>query len=116
MLRLTIAVFTLLLVTAGTNLFAIDKLYIDDKGFRHYTCGANMRGAQIAIKDIGRNRFRVKSSVYGGILTLDPDEMESKWCTGLLGAVRVLCGYCEKPTTEGRVEDRRKQLGLHSAE
>ncbi len=110
------AVFIIILVMVWSNLFAIEKLYIDDKGFRHYSCGVDMRGAHIAIKDIGKDRFLVKSSIFGGILSLPKEEMESYWCTGLLGAVRVLCGYCESPTTEGRVEDRRKQLGLHSAE
>ncbi len=109
-------VITVIWVMSLNDVFAIDRLYIDDKGFRIYSCGADMRGARIAIKDIGRHRFRVKSSRFAGIMELLPEEAENRWCTGLLGAVRVLCGYCKSPSSAGSVEDKIKQLGLNSAD
>ena len=114
----SIIIFLLLIFLASSTaeIFAIEKLYTDNRGFRHYSCGANMRGAHIAIKDLGRDRFRVQSSIYGGILSLPKDEAESSWCTGLIGAVRVLCGYCRNPEYEGSREEKIKRLGLHEAE
>ena len=101
-----------MLVGFYVPVFGIDLMYIDTRGFRNYSCGANRRGAKIAIKDIGRDRFQIYSSLYTGIMTLPKETATDKWCTGIMGAVRVLCGLCEHPESRGRREDRKKQLGL----
>jgi len=110
-----VLIVVILLVTV-VDLFAQERLYIDDKGYRHYTCGVNMRGAKIQIKDIGRYRYQVRSSLFSGIMELPPDRVENQWCAGMLGAVRTLCGFCKNPNSRGTVEDKAKQLGLNSAD
>lgn len=108
----TIICLTFCLLIWG-NLFAINKLYTDTRGFRHYSCGANMRGAHIAVKDLGKDRFRIKSSIYAGILHLPEETAESRWCTGLVGAVRVLCGLCKNPNAQNSLDDKVRRLGLN---
>lgn len=103
-------------VASFTGLFAVERLFIDDKGYRHYSCGEKLRGAKIQIKAIGRDRFQVRGSRFSGIMELPADKVENQWCSGLLGAVRILCGECKDPTSRGSVPDKIKQLGLNSAE
>jgi hypothetical protein len=113
MKRSLLLVLGVMWVITRADLFAVERLYIDDKGYRHYSCGENMRGAKIEIKEIGRDRFRVRGSRFAGIMELPADKVENQWCSGLLGAVRILCGECKDPTSHGSVADKIRQLGLN---
>lgn len=116
MLRL-ITIFLLLVFTlTPISGIAIDFMYKDTRGFRFYSCGANRRGAKVAIKAIGGDRFQILSKPYSGFMHIPPEVMEERWCTGLMGAVRVICGLCPPPNSLGKVEDRKRQLGLEDAE
>ena len=91
---------------------AIEMMYIDTRGYRHFSCSIGRRGAKVAIKDTGNERFQIRSSLYTGELYLPTATAKEKWCTGMMGAVRVICGLCPHPQSRGKVEDRKKQLGL----
>ena len=97
-------------------LAAIEMMYTDTRGFRHFSCGASGRGAKIAIKEIGGERFHIISKPYAGYMHLPAAQIKDRWCTGMMGAVRSICGLCSMPNSRGKVEDTKKKLGLEDAE
>ncbi len=107
--------FSVLIVflTAGyTTVSAIEMMYIDTRGYRHFSCSVGRRGAKVAIKAERGERYQIRSSIYTGELYLPSATAKDKWCTGLMGAARVICGLCPHPQSRGKVEDRKRQLGL----
>lgn len=95
---------------------AIERLTVDNRGYRVYRCGSAGRGAKIKIKELRGERFQVISKPFTGILYLPSATATQKRCTGLEGAVQVLCDRCPWPTGETRIERRKRQLGLVDAE
>ena len=95
---------------------AIQRTGIDNRGYRIYRCGSKARGARIEIKELRGERFQVISSLFTGILYLPSASATQKRCTGIEGAVRVLCDLCPWPTGETKIERRKRQLGLIDAE
>jgi hypothetical protein len=91
---------------------AIELMYIDTRGYRHFSCSVGRRGAKVTIKDKGGERFQIKSSLYTGELYLPSASAKEKWCTGMVGAARVICGLCQHPQSRGKTADRKRQLGL----
>ncbi len=106
--------FTLIIPPSFVD--AVELMYKDTRGYRHFSCGSARRGAKIGIKELRGERFKVLSKPFSGIMHLPSASAKEKWCTGMMGAVRVLCGLCEWPNSKGKFEDRKKQLGLHDAE
>ncbi|MBU2514316.1 hypothetical protein KJ966_23515 [bacterium] len=109
-----VLIFTL--VATPSLVDAIELMYIDTRGYRNFSCGSAGRGARIAIKELSGERFQILSKPYSGIMHLPSAIAKEKWCAGMMGAVRIICGLCEAPDSRGRIEDRKKQLGLHDAE
>ncbi len=97
------------------HVFAIEFIYIGNQGFRHYSCGVNKRGGKVAIKSDGKNRFWIRSRKYSGILTLPETTEENRYCSGIAGAVRMICNECNMPSEEGDLATKKKRLGLYDA-
>lgn len=116
MLRRIVSLILILLIAVPSTISAIELMYRDTRGFRHYSCGENRRGARIAVKTLNGDRYQIKSSRYTGILYLPESSDRPSWCTGYMGAVRTICGMCDMPSTMGSIEYKKKQLGLIDAE
>ena len=106
----------IILILSQLTVNAIELMYIDTRGYRHFSCSVGRRGAKVAVKDEGNDRFQIRSSIFTGELYLPSATASEKWCTGLMGAARVICGLCEHPQSRGKVEDRKKQLGLNDGQ
>lgn len=116
MRRVIILLLTVLVLAAPMVASAIEYMYTDTRGFRHFSCGSSGRGARVGIKSIGGERFHIISKPYAGYLHLPSDQIADQWCTGMMGAVRSICGLCSMPTSRGKVEDAKRKLGLEDAE
>lgn len=110
--RRIISIILVSLLLAPYAASAIEMMYRDTRGFRHYTCGSSRRGARVAVKALVGDRYQIRSSRYTGILHLPESSDRPSWCTGFMGAVRSICGLCDMPSDMGSAEYKRKQLGL----
>lgn len=53
-------IIILLVLWFPTSVFAIDYLWTDHQGARHFDCGGFVVGGQAVIKDVGKGRYRAK--------------------------------------------------------
>lgn len=116
MRRGSVLILIILLIFTPIMVSAIEYMYTDTRGFRHFSCGSSGRGAKVGIKSIGGERFHIIGKPYAGYLHLPSDQIEEKWCTGMMGAVRAICGMCSMPSSRGKVEDTKRKLGLQDAD
>ncbi|MBU3914849.1 hypothetical protein KKA14_04880 [bacterium] len=92
---------------------AIELIYVDNQGFRHYSCGVDKRGGKVSIKPDGKDRYLIRSKKYSGIMVLPESASRNQYCSEIAGAVRIICGDCEMPSEEGALADKKKKLGLY---
>ena len=93
----------LLIITAGWLFLlpfygnAVEFMYIGNKGFRHFSCGANRRGGIISVKKVSGDKYRIYGKKIRGVFAIPPQSVENGWCSGLYGAARIACGLCPVP-------------------
>ena len=85
----------LLALCIPTSVFAIEYLWTDHQGNRHFDCGGFVVGGKAIIKDLGRGRFRAR-----GVLI--DREIQA---TSIYHAAQIACGERDefeapKPTEE----------------
>ena len=78
---------------------AVDFMYRDKRGFRHFSCGVAGRGGRVTIKKLRGIRYKVESRRYSGILEVPESDSNQGWCTGIDGAARMICHECPMPTS-----------------
>ncbi len=81
------------------SVFAIEYLWTDQQGVRHFDCGGFVVGGEAAIKELGRGLYRAK-----GILINRKVRANS-----IYHAARIACGEAEefqetKPAAEEKQE------------
>lgn len=94
------AAFLLLIMAAvalASPAQAVEFMYRGNKGYQHYSCGAERRGGFVKVKQIGPTRYRIYSKRMTGDFEISPATVEKSWCLGPVGAVRIVCGFCEVP-------------------
>jgi hypothetical protein len=89
----------LILVIPGSA-FAIEYLWTDQQGVRHFDCGGFIVGGEAAIKELGRGLYRAK-----GILI-----NRQVRATSIYHAARIACGEADempepKPAGEAEKEE-----------
>ena len=82
---------------------AVEFMYRGNRGYDHYSCGSNRRGGFVQIKQIAPTRFRIYSKRMRGDFEISPQTVDKSWCLGPVGAVRIVCGFCNVPLDHIRV-------------
>ena len=77
--------------------YGFEFMYIDNKGNRQYSCGANRRGGYVKVKQIDKYQYRVYSKTINGVISFSPGASAHAWCSGFEGAARMACGLCPLP-------------------
>ncbi len=72
----------LLIFCLPINVFAIEYIWTDHQGNRHFDCGGFVVGGKAIIKDLGRSRFRAR-----GVLI--DREIQA---TSIYHAAQIACG------------------------
>ncbi len=80
-------------ISIPTLVYAIEYLWTDKKGGRIFDCGGIVIGGKARIKEIGRNRYRVKGALINREVT----------ARSIIHAAQIACGIVpefEEKTSE----------------